>query len=654
LLLASAGCSAPLPYGEVLLVVDTDLPVPELASRLRVDVYRADGSWQQSRDQPMLDARDWPASFGVYASTDEHDSGALVRLRAYPEGRLRDYRGERFAERSSFEEPFIAADLQSLCEQAIALPLGNTVVARRGHQPIVSPLQGDPDCDREVYAGSSAAYVDVIEGGSYRFEVLETIPPRHHVSLEVRGACLDGASALACASGINPDGSSWHRPSLTVDLEPGRYFVVTASSVYYPTGAGQGPTDLVVGAAREDRWAELDREPVNRMTEEPALPSAPLLLRGDPGATPLFEPEPATAVDRLVLVELTPGEVARARVTLTGACMGTMADIGASVDEQRAALDRARTCVDREGELVDAASIAESSEVEAPSESGSFDFREPCDDAPSSAKAACVPGGMFLFGGRAGSGAFELSSLPERLVRLVRFWIDRDEVTVARYRAALAAGFSVPAEMMPVSNDGPLGTSSAALFDLCTWSAAARDRESYPLNCIGWYGARALCLFHGGDLPSEAQWEYVASAAWRERESRYPWGDEPPDCDRAVYGRGDSSESDECILLGGFGPVPLEAYPDDSFPGGGGVRGLAGGLAEFVLDSFQSLSGACWAAAGQLDPLCWEEHAPRRGLRGGAWFVSALGLASETRRLSQPTFPDPGYGFRCVYPSDPG
>jgi hypothetical protein len=43
----ASGCasSAPPPLPEVLVVVDTDLPVPRVASRLRIDLYAEDGRW---------------------------------------------------------------------------------------------------------------------------------------------------------------------------------------------------------------------------------------------------------------------------------------------------------------------------------------------------------------------------------------------------------------------------------------------------------------------------------------------------------------------------------------------------------------------------------------------------------------------------------
>lgn len=100
LVLASAfGCGnveeAP-PYPEALIVVDTDLPAPLVAGRLRVDLYAEDGTWFDSSDFGRPDRRDWPASFSVYSDDQSRERLVWVRLRVHPEGALDSYEGERF------------------------------------------------------------------------------------------------------------------------------------------------------------------------------------------------------------------------------------------------------------------------------------------------------------------------------------------------------------------------------------------------------------------------------------------------------------------------------------------------------------------------------------------------------------------------------
>src|SRR5205807_1182972 len=80
----------------------------------------------------------------------------------------------------------------------------------------------------------------------------------------------------------------------------------------------------------------------------------------------------------------------------------------------------------------------------APSLQGTFGVGAPCpapDDPHSS--VVCVPGGVFVFGA-AETTSDAAASVPERVAVIPTFWIDRNEVTVARWRQALARGFAPP------------------------------------------------------------------------------------------------------------------------------------------------------------------------------------------------------------------
>lgn len=50
--------------------------------------------------------------------------------------------------------------------------------------------------------------------------------------------------------------------------------------------------------------------------------------------------------------------------------------------------------------------------------------------------------------------------------------------------------------------------------------------QQRPINCVTWHQARAYAHWLGGELPSEAQWEFIATS--RGRRSSYPWGQSPP------------------------------------------------------------------------------------------------------------------------------
>jgi formylglycine-generating enzyme required for sulfatase activity len=552
------------PLGEALVVADTDAPVPRLVSRLRVDLYTADAStWYASSDLARLDPRDWPVSFGVALSDGEGARDVLVRLRAYADGQLREYHGERFVSRSPSGHP-----------GAPAVP-----PAPPGEQPRLLDAQGN----------------DV---------------------------------------------------------------------------------------------------------------------------TPAYEPEPFVTIDRLLLVHLAPGVVGKATVVLRGACFGTMADLG-----------NLQTCVDTDATLVDVSSVTLDPDTSLPPPvDKTFGAPVPCPPGASPRpgttlpdgtrlydEEVCVPGGTFLFGNPDEFGEGSQSGLPLHVASLSPFTIDRYEVTVARWRDAVARGLRSP-DATPTPNPDAIVRDTA--LDVppddarwCTWSAQAgvpEDRERFALNCVSWAAARAFCRFEGGDLPTEAQWEYVAQVYGRDAKTRYPWGDSVPFCgppyDVAVYARTSNCSSggvqgrescetiypingcqpleEACATPGqgptscaGFnpheGPQPVDAVLTQMLPPatdagappldvslGLGVVGLAGGVSEWTRDAFDALDANCWAAAPQLDPACVDAKATLHTVKGGSWETYDVALWASRRRPNDTElasgasydFLPPEVGFRCVRP----
>lgn len=339
--------------------------------------------------------------------------------------------------------------------------------------------------------------------------------------------------------------------------------------------------------------------------------------------------EPSLSVERTIDLRITHGVRGRVRVVLRGECIGKTP---CPTDE--------------------APALEPTMDRDVPSVAGTFG-REPCEGRRDDARV-CVPGGAFVLGDafyRPTSTSTDVvvyASRPERVVRLSRFLMDRDEVSVGRYRGALARGFAPPIAPTALEADGPLGDVDPA--KACTWSATPRGREGYPLSCVSWDTASAFCRFEGGELPSEAQWEYAALMAGRRTKTTYPWGDEPPSCERAVYAR--TPASDACIDSG-EGPQPIDE-PGDATPLG--IRHLGGSLEEHVRDDRAPFTDRCWTDAPAIDPVCALPLAgterPTHTVRGGSWFSWADQLRSVDRTSGvRSDTQHPLLGFRCVYPA---
>lgn len=219
-----------------------------------------------------------------------------------------------------------------------------------------------------------------------------------------------------------------------------------------------------------------------------------------------------------------------------------------------------------------------------------------------------VPGGTFRMGRSAASTDPDFfptgndNEAPEHVVTVSAYWLDKYEVTVGRFRRFVEAYDGVP----PAPNAGAhpkilesgwhsewnqsLPTSARDLRaylwradltdneDMVTWTDSPGPNECKPINAISWYLAFAFCIWDGGRLPSEAEWEYAAAGGDEER--LFPWGDAPPD-GRAVF---------TCSFSGGLtctaGDLPHVGSMCPSWSGRFHHADLAGSLAEMTRDDY--------------------------------------------------------------------
>lgn len=268
-----------------------------------------------------------------------------------------------------------------------------------------------------------------------------------------------------------------------------------------------------------------------------------------------------------------------------------------------------------------------------------FAHRTYPDSAPSECKGTardgdvCVPGGSFWMSDADQNLRYPGQNAPERVVVLSPFWIDRGEVTVAELRASGLA-----------TKDDPDPKTAPAV---CTYSATPGATDDLPVTCVTHELASRYCEAQGKTLPSEAQFEFVASGM---RGARFPWGDDVPSCDDAVYARTVDDKIPQlraCITLG-EGTRPRGSGARDVLRlAGGSVFDLAGNAHEMTRDSYQPLEGDCWSRRFLVDPVCERGHTVFV-MRGGGVESWSHTLRSTVRETVVTDTRYHNVGFRCV------
>jgi formylglycine-generating enzyme len=189
------------------------------------------------------------------------------------------------------------------------------------------------------------------------------------------------------------------------------------------------------------------------------------------------------------------------------------------------------------------------------------------------------------------------------------------------------------------SNIAPTNANLACGAGFSTWTASAGSNENLPVDCVNWWESYAFCIWDGGFLPSEAEWEYAAAGGNQQRQ--YPWGTTAP-------GTGNQYAIYDCYYPSGTGPGTCTGVanvaPVGTATQGAGVWGqldLAGEVFEWNLDFYAAYVDPCTDCAYLTAP------SKRMGLGGG--FGGTLPfLLSSTRNNFPPSDRNGGLGFRCA------
>jgi formylglycine-generating enzyme required for sulfatase activity len=187
--------------------------------------------------------------------------------------------------------------------------------------------------------------------------------------------------------------------------------------------------------------------------------------------------------------------------------------------------------------------------------------------------------------------------------------------------------------------EGTLVPDLAAGSHYWTWTPSAGSQENLPINCVNWYEAYAFCIFDGGFLPSEAEFEYAAVGG--SAQSEYPWGTTGPGTlsEYAIYMCYFPNGSGTCSGVQNIAPVGTATRGIGLW----GQMDLAGTLWEWTLDWYVSpyVGGTCVNCANLT-------AGTERSTQGGN-FDTGYSNFSPARHPNAPA--DTGayaYGVRCA------
>ena len=244
--------------------------------------------------------------------------------------------------------------------------------------------------------------------------------------------------------------------------------------------------------------------------------------------------------------------------------------------------------------------------------SGAFADEVGSQDAP--AGMVLIPAGGFTMGrtfettdDKRGMRPLVLrDDRPAHVVRLGVYFMDTHEVTQADYAEFVrATGHRTPYHW--VNGVTPEG------------------KQDHPVHNVDWQDADTYCAWRDKRLPTEAEWERAARGG--EEGKRYPWGDDKPDRQRALF----NTPS---------GPGPVGSYPSNPF----GLHDMAGSVSEWCSDWFER---TYYERSPKNDP-----QGPPEGMykiiRGGSWADGPQRISVFFRNWVRTNQRTPNLGFRCV------
>jgi sulfatase modifying factor 1 len=205
------------------------------------------------------------------------------------------------------------------------------------------------------------------------------------------------------------------------------------------------------------------------------------------------------------------------------------------------------------------------------------------------------------------------------------------------------------------ADNGNVAATDASLIcqvaEFASWTPSVGMRENRPINCVNWFEAQAFCIWDGGFLPSEAEYEYAAAGGSQQRV--YPWGS--TESGGAIQYAICGDDQGNCYYPSGTLErcSGMSIAPVGTATSGAGRFGqldLSGNMWQWVADWFFHYTECTDCAALTAPPPDFRLTAvSSRGLRGGSFSSSTPVLRAPARvAWSDPGDRSLNEGFRCA------
>ncbi len=297
------------------------------------------------------------------------------------------------------------------------------------------------------------------------------------------------------------------------------------------------------------------------------------------------------------------------------------------------------------------------------------------DDEPvSCCETRYVPGGTFGMGRGADDActagmACETWETPEHQATVPPFFLDTFEVTQERFQKFTDAYDGLPEHGAGAISYAPKSgwkpDFDVLMSDVETAKAAMKTRQSWTAKAHGqvqsavlasWAEAFLFCLWDGGRLPTEAEWEFAAAGGDENR--LFPWGSDATAlsekitfCDPVnLCGDADYQLCDQVVACAQLDDRDFRVGAKPAGAARWGQQNMSDGWPEWVYDRYAEYdSSACSDAQCVSLPTNTDELRMRRG--GSGVSLSLGNFRAAVRPYAENNGP-PGYwgtaAFRCA------